>query len=209
MNNSLVLDFESKIADKNYSICDLLRHGLIIAKKLKQEESVNWIKSELDGYKENEELPDYRLIPMMVKFYNPVYGWCQFVITSEELIKKLEHMAIRQKISEIEVLSSEKEIMFDAPVAAKSMFLSQIPFESNIAYSANPIYLIGIIDSVKNRLLDWALLLEENEIIDEKYFFSKKQIQKADTLVPQTINIFYGDKNKIEVKQTMGENKTV
>ena len=44
---SLVLDFENKINDKNYSITDLLRHCLIIARKLKQKEFVEWINNEL------------------------------------------------------------------------------------------------------------------------------------------------------------------
>ena len=36
--NSLVLGFENKINDSKYSVTDLLRHCMIIARKLKQKE---------------------------------------------------------------------------------------------------------------------------------------------------------------------------
>lgn len=204
MSKSLVLDFDNKINDNKYSVSDLLRHCLIIAKKLKQEEAIQWINRELEGYDAEEKLPNYRLIPMSVKFYNPVYGWCPLTIINKTILETLNRMAIRQKIAEIESLTTEsKMVLFSSPYEAKKMFLSEIPFDSDIAYEANAIALAGIIDSVKNRMLEWILLLEENSIVDVENVFSGEQIEKAEKLSIQVVNNFYGDNNKINVEQKM------
>ena len=202
MGKSLVLDFENKINDHKYSVSDLLRHCLIIAKKLKQKEAILWINQELEGYEDKDQLPNYRLISMSVKFYNPMYGWCPLTVLDKTILDTLNKMAIRQKISEIESLSSaSKGVLFSPPYEAKKMFLSEIPFDSDIAYETNAIALTGIIDSVKNRMLEWILLLEENSIVDVENVFSDQHIQKAEKLSTQVVNNFYGNNNKISVEQ--------
>lgn len=204
--NSLVFDFENKINDKDYSISDLLRHCLIIASKLKQSEFIEWINSELNGYDNNMILPKYRKIPVNVKFLNPQYGWCPYVITDEEAVKYLNELPLRVKISEIEELSKSNGdvIRIDAPVAFKKELLSTLEFDSDISFEATRISTIGVIDAVKNYMLNWVLKLEENDIIDNNLVFDENQIKKADVVTIQYINNINGDKNKIVLNQQIG-----
>lgn len=204
--NSLVFDFENKINDKDYSISDLLRHCLIIASKLKQSDFIEWINSELNGYDNKTPLPKYRKIPVSVKFLNPQYGWCPYVITDEEAAKYLNELPLRVKISEVEELSKSNGdvIRIDAPAAFKKELLSNLDFESDISFEATRISTIGVIDAVKNYMLNWILKLEENDIIDTNLVFNEKQIKKADIITIQFINNINGEKNKIVLNQKMG-----
>jgi len=204
--SGLVFDFENKINDKNYSISDLLRHCLIIAAKLKQNDVAEWINSELNGYGNKIPLPQYRKIPVSVKFLNPQYGWCLYVITDEEAVKYLNELPLRIKISEVEELSksSGDVIRIDAPVALKNELLSNLDFESDISFEATHISTIGVIDSVKNYMLNWVLKLEENDIVDNNCVFDEIQIKKANRITIQFINNINGDKNKIVLNQKVG-----
>lgn len=202
---SLVLDFENKINDKNYSITDLLRHCLIIARKLKQKEFVEWINNELKGY-ENKKVPTYREIPLYIKFYNPYHGWCPYVITQKEVCDGLNHMPLRIPISEIEATSLDKDsdiIRFSVPGKIKQDLMNTVDFDTDFCYEGNRTSMIGIIDAVKNEMLNWILTLEENKIIDENNVFDHSQIEKANEVTSQVINNFYGDKSKIELSQVI------
>lgn len=92
---SLVLDFENKVNDRNYSVTDLLRYCLIVATKLKQKEFIDWVNSELSGYKEVSNVPSYRKVPVSVKFLNPIYGWCSYIIADKEINEQLNKLPIK------------------------------------------------------------------------------------------------------------------
>ena len=203
---SLVLDFEDKITDKNYSISDLLRHCLIIATKLKQPEFVKWINSELNGYKDIKEMPKYRKIPVSVKFYNPIHGWCPYIISDEGLNNDLSKMPIINSISELEALShcNGNVIRMSVPTKFRNVLMESMDFETDISYESNKLYIIGILDSVKNEMLRWILKLEEEGIVDKENVFSAEQIEQAGRITNQITNNFYGDKNKIDLNQEIG-----
>lgn len=205
--SNLILDFESKIIDKNYSISDLLRHCLVIATKLKQTEFVKWINLELSGYDNLDEIPKYRKVPVFVKFFNPVYGWCPYIIADESINRILNNMSISNKISEIEALSkSDNDIIrMSIPIKIKKVLMEPMEFETDICYESSKLYMTGILDSVKNEMLNWILKLEEVGIVDNEYEFSEKQIEQATKITNQIINNFYGDKNKIDLKQEIGD----
>lgn len=202
--NSLVLEFENKINDKKYSITDLLRHCLIIARKLKQKEFAEWINNELNGYG-NKKVPTYREIPLYIKFLNPYYGWCPYVITEKLICDGLSHMPLRIPISEIEAASYNKSdiVRFSVPGKMKQNLMSTVDFDTDFCYEGNRTSMIGILDAIKNEMLNWILSLEENGVIDENNIFSSSQIKKAGKVTSQVINNFYGDKNKIELNQVI------
>lgn len=201
--NSLVLEFENKINDSNNSITDLLRHCLIIARKLKQKEFVEWINNELNGY-ENKKTPSYREIPLSIKFLNPYYGWCPYVVTQKDVCEGLNHMAMRATISEIEETAKKKDndiVRFSIPAKFKQDLMPTIPFETDFCYEGSRVSMVKIIDAVKNEMLNWILSLEENDIIDDNNSFDNDQIEKANKVTAQIVNNFYGDKNKIDLSQ--------
>lgn len=200
--NSLVIEFQKQITDNSVEVSDLIRSCLIIATKLKNKDIKEWLNKELYGYEIDDEIPQYRLVPMSVKFFNPHYGWCPYIINNSKFNKVLSEMPLRQKISELyEMSKSNNSLLFDTPFSVKKELLKEIPFESDINYACNPIYIKGIIDTIKSKMLEWILSLEENDIVDTNYIFNKDQILKSKEISSTIINNFYGDKNKIDLKQ--------
>ena len=200
--NSLVIEFQKQITDNSVEVSDLIRSCLIIATKLKNKDIKEWLNKELYGYEIDDEIPQYRLVPMSVKFFNPHYGWCPYIINNSKFNKVLSEMPLRQKISELyEMSRSNNSLLFDTPFSIKKELLKEIPFESDINYACNPIYIKGIIDTIKSKMLEWILSLEENDIVDTNYIFNKDQILKSKEISSTIINNFYGDKNKIDLKQ--------
>ena len=200
--NSLVIEFQKQITDNSVEVSDLIRSCLIIATKLKNKDIKEWLNKELYGYEIDDEIPQYRLVPMSVKFFNPHYGWCPYIINNSKFNKVLSEMPLRQKISELyEMSKSNNSLLFDTPFSVKKELLKEIPFESDINYECNPIYIKGIIDTIKSKMLEWILSLEENDIVDTNYIFNKDQILKSKEISSTIINNFYGDKNKIDLKQ--------
>jgi hypothetical protein len=205
--SSLVLSFQEKMADKGYNNCDLLRLALMIATKLKAEEIENWINFELYGYKDGDDVPFYRRVPMSVMFYNSVYGWCPIVITDEEHSKILSNMKLQISVSELESsIKNEKSAHFAVPPKIASCFSSQIPFDTEIHYVCDICYFEKVIDSIKTKLLEWILKLEENGVVDSDMNFGIDEIKKSKQINEQVINNFYGDKNTIKIEQDI-ENK--
>ena len=204
--NSLITDIQIKMTDKDYSIMDILRMALVIANKLKADSIKKWIQSELHGYASSDELPEYRKVPMSVKFYNSVYGWCPVDIRNDKFSEVLKEMALRQTISEINELSKNQdtnEVHFDTPLIVKEELSTCAPFDTDFHYVCSSTQLIKIIDIVKTNLLEWAIELEKNGIIDDNSSFEISQVKKSIPINKSTINNFYGDKGKISISQNV------
>lgn len=58
--SSVILDLQKEALDKDISVNDLLRKAYVVARKLKIDEFEKWTQLELNGYKELEDIPDYR-----------------------------------------------------------------------------------------------------------------------------------------------------
>lgn len=203
---SLVTDIQIKLIDSEYSIMDILRIGLVIANKLKAKDIEKWIKNELHGYKKEDELPNYRLVPMSIKFYNMVHGWCPVDVRNKELSDILNGMALRQSISEIYEMAKDKEsclFHFGVPVEISENLSECAPFETEFHYVCNTIYFSKIIDIIKTTILEWVVELENNGIIDREMSFNLESIKKANRINKNVINNFYGDKGKIAIEQSI------
>ena len=64
---SIVLDLQLLSTDKNVDISELLRKSLLIASKLKLDKFKEWINSELHGYNNMDDIPNYRTVNAELK----------------------------------------------------------------------------------------------------------------------------------------------
>src|SRR5215208_7712296 len=49
-------------------IDEVLQHCLVLASKLRNEQLRDWVRQELNGYDDNEELPSYRVVSVGIRF---------------------------------------------------------------------------------------------------------------------------------------------
>ena len=71
---SLVTELQREALDRSVPAADLLRKALVAARKLKIEGIQSWLKSELNGYSNSEEIPEYRSVHGEIKALNPYNG---------------------------------------------------------------------------------------------------------------------------------------
>jgi hypothetical protein len=87
--SSIVSDLQLEALDRNVRVSDLLRKSLVVARKLKLFELQSWIEKELKGYRQTDEVPDYREVYRQVRGWNPFHGWIPVIIEDSATAKLL------------------------------------------------------------------------------------------------------------------------
>lgn len=187
--SSLVLELQREAMDPKARLSDILRKAVVVATKLGIEELRNWADSELKGYGTVEEIPPYRKVHGELKAHNPYHGWIPVIVQDSKISKMLSHRDIGQPISELEALCYEKEQGGSLQVSLPHEWLIKI-FKNSEEFHLGMIptllvdraQLLGILDAVRNEILNWSLELEKQGILGEGMTFSTEEINKASAI---------------------------
>lgn len=216
------------ISDLSYgriSLSDALTRAKIIASKISDQKFKSWLSNELLGYqKENDNIPDYRIVPCkIVGILQHVNGYRQTIEVptikfDKELRKSFERKIIPRSISDIEDISKKN---------ASSQFI-QMPFDINALALLNNLLEIDmeeeaivegcfqifaqdfkrIIDITKQKLLDILLQLDETfPNLENDFTTNKENIRKISQIVNHNINISVDNKNNQTMSNDKYENK--
>lgn len=203
---TLVHDLQKKALDQNISIGSLLRNAYAVAVKLNLPDFEQWLDNELNGYKDANDLPDYRFMKGIMRSYNPVHGWLDVIVDDKRLTRALEHLPIVDKISEVEQLAqSEEDIYRQLPPEITRSF-AQKNFGMKAVIFLGKQQLHGIVDSVRTKILDWSLILEKKGILGEEMTFSETERATAQNI---TINNFVGSIANAPIQQGNGNTMNV
>jgi hypothetical protein len=172
---SIVEQLQSDALKQSVSVSNLLRHVKLIAAKLKLGQVEDWVQKELDGYG-NSEIPEYRLVRGAPRAHNPFHGWIPIVLDDPELMDALSTREIGQKISELEDLLTDTtqttlQIPFPPHTVMQLNQNARVPL-ADMALHVSRAAVVGIVDSVRNRILDWAIELERSGIKGSEISFS-------------------------------------
>lgn len=181
----IVLQLQADCLDHSTQPTALLRKALVVATKLKLPDFGQWCDSELNGYKDMTKVPDYRQIHGEIKVHNPYHGWQPVLFQDSRILKLLSERKLAQPISELE----------DVVKSHSSKSVLQMPFPPELLHKffdgdylnlglipviiVNPSELVGIMDSVRNVILQWTLKLEEQGILGDGLMFTTKEIRIA------------------------------
>ena len=181
----IVLELQKNAIDPNIDTVTLLRQAYVIAKKLNLTEFEQWVTQELNGYELNAEIPDYRKLSGELKAFNPYRGWIPIIIDISKAQEILSNYRVKESISHLmSVLSAGKGVIVPFPVDV----LIQMGFRVDPTISQYSLFLNehsveSIVETVKNTLLDWSLMLEQNGILGEGLVFSEEEKSKLNNLV--------------------------
>ncbi len=80
-------------------------------------------------------------------------------------------------------------------------------FDTQFTFDTSSSEVYRILSTVRNKILEWALLLEEHEIVGEGMTFTDEEKKKAQNtqIINNYTNNFYSEVSDIEMKQ--GEQK--
>ncbi|MCJ8271134.1 MAG: hypothetical protein MJK04_17250 [Psychrosphaera sp.] len=178
----LVEELQRDALEQGVAVSELLRKALVISTKLGVSDIADWIKSELNGYTLDVELiPAYRKVHGKPKYLNPMNGPQPLIFKDEAMGNAYSTRAIMQPIGEIVSLVNEDRtgksrlLHISYPSNMQNYVIKTLgfPFESFLHVPATE--LIGILESVRNRVLDWALELEQQNILGEGFSFTKEE----------------------------------
>lgn len=189
----------------NKSITDILRKTLILYKKLNLDD-IEFIEKELNGYNDDDKIPNYRIISWYrILGWNPYNWWILASINDDKLFKKLVVKKILYPISEIIKFEKWASMSLSNDIMWKIMDY-QTEYKLEIAGGE----FSKIIELVKNLLLNRCIELENNGILWEWISFSKEEIEKAKS-INNTTNIFnwpINDSN-LQVSTTNSKQKNI
>ncbi len=199
----IVLELEREALDENVSIEVLLRKAYLVARKLKLTDFEEWINNEQNGYV--GEIPEYRMIGGEYKALNPYRGWIPVVLPAN-VAKVIAKVPLHNSISSLCDVYNTSEGSISFTVGAEiTEFLnsSSDGFDTKFSFHSSRSEIYRIISTVRNKILDWALLLEENEIFGEGMTFTEKEKEIASTtkVINNYTNNFYGNASEVDISQ--------
>lgn len=206
--NSIVLELQRESLDSKISIVQLLRKALLISRKLGLADFESWINSELNGYENGTQIPDYRIVRGSIQAYNPYNGiWMPIFFESAKESELLSSRKISQKITELEKLSekdNQSQLHVPFPNEIETRLVKRLDVPSRPVLIVPYTSLIGIIETVRNIILDWTMKLESEGILGDGINFSEKD--KTNAISNNQINItnfqgIIGNINNSEIQQ--------
>lgn len=200
--DGLVLELEREALDEGVDIETLLRKSYLVARKLHFDEFEEWIQNEQNGYE--GDVPEYRNIGGDIKAWNPYRGWIPMILPAKmaDVAKK---MPIRNPISSIvdSYKSSNGTIMFTINGEMTDFFNSIGSFKTKYAFFISKSEFHKIISAVRDKILEWAIMLEENGIVGNGLTLTdeEKRVAKEAPIINNYTNNFYGEVRDIDIGQ--------
>jgi hypothetical protein len=199
-----VIELQKECLGASKDLTTILRKAYSVARKLKLDEFLIWTENELNGYSEVESIPNYRIIKGELKYKNPYHGWSPIIIEDYARCVSICCRRVGQSIEELIRLVEKREILAMMLSASQCISIAEqtgISYETKLHIS--PSEIDRILNIVRNKILDWSLLLEEQGIFGEELLFSdsEMQIAKNSPAVNQYINNFHSSISSVEIIQ--------
>ncbi len=204
--SSLVLELQREAMNANVGTATLLRMALVVATKLGLTEMRRWCESELHGYSTGE-VPSYRKLTGELKAFNPYRGWIPVMLSGHaRLADVLSTTPVALSVGELEDLvkggdSTTLRVTLPQEVLEK-IFGSTREFQMGMIphLFISSAGVRGILEEVRNAILEWSLRLEKDGIRGDDMSFSPKELAAATTATYQ-INHFTGVLGNVQADQ--------
>lgn len=223
----LINEIRDNIINENVSLSAALRKAKVLASILRDEEFKEWVNHELNGYPDGSEIPDYRKLPVQITgtFSGPFGSGAKGVSVpimkmGEDFQKRFGNAILNHGVRELEAMTESESGSLEHrwPGEAVAFWNMEYEAEMNLIgasshFSVSAVQ--GVIDTIKNRLLDFILELTEidPDIQDSEEAISKLPEDKVRNVFNYTI---YGDHNVVaggkkvtqNVEQVVPQNDT-
>ena len=202
----IVIELQQDALNSNIPVTDLLRKAYVVARKLKLSDFEKWIKLELDGYSDNENIPEYRNANGSVKAWNPYHGWQPIYFEDHKMEEVFSNRTNGQRIAEIDSILeniSENGNNLQMPFSSEqeNIICDAIGERLQITMMVPSTMLIRIVDAVRNIILNWALKLEEDGVLGDNMTFSDDEKEKSESHT-YNVNNFYAEVTGSQIQQS-------
>lgn len=207
MPNSPVLDLQELASSSGSDVLEVLQKAKMISVKLGLNDITEWIDMEINGYNSDKRLiPEYRIVRCARVKANTTYHGIMPVhlsnINDDEIYRGLTTVHLSDAISVLTPMCEKsKSIYFTMPKTLENI-LHEILSEADgcqFLWEFSSLELRKIIATVKTKVLDWALELEQKGILGEGLLFSQKEKEAAKNMTVHNTNNFNGPVNNAGV----------
>ena len=216
---SILVEIQNDLVNDSAALTNTLRKSKILAARLNFPEFREWVDAELGGYSDTEQLPQYRRFPAtsrgtyMGPFGRSLRGQIVPTYGLTGTVKDFaENLLVHDGVGELEdMLNSGTEtfqILWPHEYVALSQEATRFNDETFLfsAYKVIPRGLLaGVLENIKNKLLDFALALGEHQVDGSNPLDQSTQAE-ARNIFHVTI---YGDHNTVatgeNVQQTTSQ----
>lgn len=174
----LVLELQQDALNPDIRVADLLRKSLLVARELGLKEFEAWINSEMNGYKDQDEIPDYRELHGIPVAYSHYHGWYRLMTfnLSADMVDKMTMFRFHQPISYFESsLEGDSSIVVSYDTRAEQMLTRALQNRAIPALQFDPTEFRKVLDAVRNIILEWTLRLETDGILGENMTFTNEE----------------------------------
>ncbi len=201
-NKSLEIDLDKSIyelrqmaMDNGVDIEELLRKAYLISITLKQKDIEKWINNEQNGYKDVDNIPEYRFLQGDLKVYN--FGkWTPMKFSKKEQAEILSNIPVAESIAEI--VETYKNSIDGIVTYSITDVLTQSlnkngSFASEYKYFVSTGQLRKVFSSIQNKILQWTIELEESGYMNENDFkdnIERKSGNDKESGILSKVNIF-------------------
>lgn len=206
--SSIILELQKGALDDGIDIETLLRKVFLISTKLNIAELKTWTNNELNGYQENDVVPEYRKTRGELKSFNRFHGWEKVNFADTDWEDRVTLTSTSQSIAEIQRLKSSGNNTLTQNFNGERLgILQEMIGTNNDLCLFIPITTMDhILSSVRNTILDWALKLEQEGIVGQGLEFSGIEKERASMTTNIKIENFQGvlgDVSNSEVTQNL------
>ena len=175
---SLLDDIRSDLVNESATLSNTLRKAKILASSIGLPEFREWVDSELDGYNDRDKVPSYRRFrpTNLGTFAGPFNSGAKNVVLPTynlpDLVRDLaENLIFFEGVGALEAQASDgRQIKWPQEMIFLAREAIQMSGGMVLVDAHQPIpthIFSGILDQVKNKLLDFVLGLEENNVTPE------------------------------------------
>lgn len=175
-----IKELQNKANDSSITVSSLLRDAKLLASRLDQEDFETWIDKELNGYK--EKVPEYRVVRGVPQGFNPYRGWIPYVHSDSKSQDIISQRGVSQSVAELEELlkSSQESFEMKYPADTAKILREGVGMDVDLRLVIGRSEVAGILEHIRNRILDWTIQLQKKGIPDESTEFTKEEIKEAE-----------------------------
>lgn len=181
--SALVLELQDLALSPQTGILELLRRARAVAVKLDLSDAETWIGHEINGYSTTAEVPPYRRIPSVLQAQSPFHGWRPFVWpAASPLNEHFSQVVITHPVPQIESQASKSgDVALTIGASERDLLVSldedlaQLLFARFCSRSSY----VAILEGVRTKVLDWALMLEKQGVLGNGMTFDASERRAA------------------------------
>lgn len=167
MTKTLLSSLRERVLDESEPLAGLLRKCLLLGAETGSESLRQWARYELNGYRDDIDVPSYRLLPALPIKVDSINGnmWArgqtfnrlQLPVETREWVP--ESFPLRQPVEELANLAGTSSVSFTSPglAYAQTIWNGKLgPFQQivDMAYSLPGAMLTGVLGQVRTQLVD-------------------------------------------------------